>query len=140
MTGQRPTTGEAVAGLFSRPNATGGLARAGAAADRANGKEAVASPRPTSSGAGGSRVRLGVELTDAEIAYLRGLSRPGRTGESRTLGAKFVATGILAAAIELLEHTHIDMAGVRAGDELEMAARARAALLRVVDDRGNGTA
>ena len=76
------------------------------------------------------RVRLGVELTDAQITFLRGLSRPSRTGGQRTLGAKFVAAGVLSAAIELLEQGAIDMHGVTAGDQAEMTARARAALLR----------
>ena len=47
-------------------------------------------------------MRLSVELTERELAFLRALSRPARTGQPRTLGAKFVATGVLAAAIELL--------------------------------------
>jgi hypothetical protein len=53
-----------------------------------------------------------------------------RTGGQRTLGAKFVAAGVLGAAIELLERGAIDMHGVIAGDHAEMTARARDALLR----------
>jgi hypothetical protein len=74
------------------------------------------------------RLRLGVELTEREVGFLRELSRPARTGQSRTLGSKFVGTGILAAAIELIAAGEIDMRGVAAGDLDEMTARARAAL------------
>ncbi len=74
-----------------------------------------------------ARLRQGVELTEDEVAYLRALSRPGRTGQPRTLGSKFVATGVLAAAIELLREVDVDMDGVEAGDLAEMTARARGA-------------
>jgi hypothetical protein len=121
----RQDTGAAVAGLFARPSATGGLAGrndAAAAADDGASQQRAAAPEP--------RVRLGVELTESQIASLRGLSRPARTGGARTLGAKFVAAGVLAAAIELLEHAAIDMHGIAAGDLSEMTARARDALER----------
>ena len=75
-------------------------------------------------------VRQGVELTEDETGFLRSLSRPARTGQPRTLGSKFVATGVLAAAIELLREGSVEMEGVAAGDLDEMKARARAALLR----------
>ena len=81
-------------------------------------------------------MRLGVELTESESAFLRALSRPGRTGQARTLGSKFVAAGVLAAAIELLEHGSIDMRGVGAGDLDEMTARARSALIRAAQREG----
>ena len=120
---KRNDAGAAVAGLFARPSATGGLAgrERDLPAAGASEQPAVASE---------PRVRLGVELTEPQIAFLRGLSRPARTGEPRTLGAKFVAAGVLAAAIELIEHSAIDMRGVAAGDLAEMTARARDALLR----------
>jgi hypothetical protein len=121
--GRRPNAGAAVAGLFSQPSATGGLA----------GRERPAAIAPASERQRGGvepRVRLGVELTEPQIAFLRGLSRPIKTGSPRTLGAKFVAAGVLAAAIELLQHGAIDMHGVAAGDLSEMTARARHALLR----------
>jgi hypothetical protein len=118
---RRQDAGAAVAGLFARPSATGGLAgRDRVPAGVSEQRPQVAEPR----------VRLGVELTESQIAFLRGLSRPTRTGGPRTLGAKFVAAGVLAAAIELLEHTAIDMHGVAAGDLAEMTARARDALVQ----------
>jgi hypothetical protein len=133
-TSKRPDAGAAVAGLFERPTATGGLA----------GRNETPEPpdqlddQPTGDAdcAGQNlagrepRVRLSVELTERELAFLRALSRPGRTGQPRTLGAKFVATGVLAAAIELLADVDVDMYGVHAGDAVEMTARARSALLR----------
>jgi hypothetical protein len=122
MSAPRANAGAAVAGLFSNPTATGGLA--GRDADH---------PAPRTSSRPREReqrVRLGVELTDAQITFLRGLSRPNRTGGQRTLGAKFVAAGVLAAAIELLEQAVIDMHGVSPGDHAEMTARARDALQR----------
>ena len=87
-----------------------------------------------------ARLRQGVELTEDDVDFLRSLSRPARTGQPRTLGTKFVATGVLAAAIELIRERGIDMDGVEAGDLAEMAARARAALLRDVaaSDDGSG--
>jgi hypothetical protein len=87
-------------------------------------------PAPDAVAAALARVRLGVELTEAETGYLRWLSRPARTGGPRTLGSKFVATGVLTAAIELLERVEVDMHGVAAGDPAEMAQRARDALPR----------
>jgi hypothetical protein len=135
MSAPRANAGDAVAGLFSRPSATGGLARGRVDTEPAH--ASAPALRSAAADGTGARVRLGVELGEAEVAYLRGLSRPSRTGEPRTLGAKFVAQGILAAAIELLEHAHVEMTGVRAGDEREMAARARAALLRAVHDQEN---
>ena len=85
-------------------------ARRAAGARRASGREPVA------------RLRQGVELTEDDVAFLRSLSRPARTGQPRTLGSKFVATGVLAAAIELLRDGEIDMHGVEAGDLDEMTA------------------
>jgi hypothetical protein len=139
---RRADTSAAVAGLFERPSATGGLAgRNGQGeaevdveatrADRPPDKrgrndgpadEAIASPV--------TRVRLGVELAEVEAAYLRSLSRPALTGGPRTLGSKFVATGVLVAAIELIRDGAIDMHGVAAGDLAEMTQRARDALVR----------
>jgi hypothetical protein len=75
-------------------------------------------------------MRLGVELTDDEVGFLRSLSRPARTGGARTLGSKFVGTGLLMAAIELVRTVEVDMAGVAAGDLAEMTTRAHDALLR----------
>jgi hypothetical protein len=118
----RRHAGTAVAGLFERATATGGLAgRAPQSPSRGDPREAAASD---------TRLRLGVELTDGEIEFLRSLSRPARTGGPRTLGSKFVGTGVLAAAIELLRSVDVDMSGVAAGDLDEMTARARAALMR----------
>lgn len=122
MSTPRANAGAAVAGLFSNPTATGGLA----------GREARVAPRRAGERPRERerRVRLGVELTDAQITFLRGLSRPNRTGGQRTLGAKFVAAGVLAAAIELLEQAAIDMHGISPGDHAEVTARARDALQR----------
>lgn len=140
-TSKRPDAGAAVAGLFDRPTATGGLA------GRDHQPEPAGQPDddPASGGVRGSaapplresRVRLSVELTEQELAFLRALSRPAKTGQPRTLGAKFVATGVLAAAIELLAGAEVDMYGVHAGDASEMTARARSALRRAgtPDDR-----
>jgi hypothetical protein len=125
--------GAAVAGLFDRASATGGLAGRQAAAP-------VARTCEPGSAAADPRVRLGVELTEPQIAFLRALSRPTRTGGPRTLGAKFVAAGVLAAAIELLEQAAIDMHGVAAGDLAEMTARARDAAARRPDHRPEGDA
>jgi hypothetical protein len=135
---KRHDAGAAVAGLFKRPTATGGLA----------GRDHQPHPpgdHPTTDGVRGvapaglePRVRLGVELSERELAFLRDLSRPRRTGQPRTLGAKFVATGALAAAIELLATVDVDLHGVRAGDLAEMTARARAALLRAGAPEGAG--
>jgi hypothetical protein len=116
---KRADAGAAVAGLFTRNSATGGLAR----------READHRPRAASAG-GEVRLRQGVELTESEVDFLRSLSRPGRTGQPRTLGSKFVATGVLAAAIDLLHTGGIDMHGVEAGDLTEMTTRAREALRR----------
>jgi hypothetical protein len=113
MSGRRQDAGAAVAGLFTNSSVTGGLA--GRARQHAG---------------AGERVRVGVELTDEQSVYLRGLSRPSRTNGPRTLGTKFVATGVLIAAIELLREVDVDMHGIVAGDENEMVARARDALLR----------
>src|SRR4051794_12917679 len=96
---KRPDAGQAVAGLFARTSATGGLARR------------IPAPRGTEVAA---RVRVGVELTTEHNDYLRNLSRPDQTGQPRTLGTKFVATGVLTAAIELLQGVEVDMDGVAA--------------------------
>jgi hypothetical protein len=117
MTRPRVDAGAAVGGLFTKTTATGGLA--GRAPER---------PRPPHVDRG-AIVRQGVELTEDETTFLRSLSRPARTGQPRSLGSKFVATGVLAAAIELLRESAIDMHGVAAGDLTEMKARARAALV-----------
>ena len=137
MSAKRGDTSAAVAGLFNRPSATGGLASRGAPAAPDGRRDARLEPSVPAGARGGlaataaaARVRLGVELSEEQIAYLRGLSRPARTGGPRTLGSKFIATGVLAAAIELLEATHVDMHGVAAGDVAEMTARARVALIR----------
>jgi hypothetical protein len=124
MTAQRSNTRAAVAGLFTESSATGGLAGRGEPAPPpsiGNGHATDASVL--------TRVRLGVELTEQQTGYLRSLSRPARTGGPRTLGSKFVATAVLIAAIELLEHVDVDMHGVAAGDLAEMTQRARDALI-----------
>jgi len=129
MTARRADAGTAVAGLFANATATGGLAgRENEATGRQEGRRAQAEARSSRERA--ARVRVGVELTEEQSGYLRALSRPGRTNGPRTLGTKFVATGVLVAAIELLRTVDIDMHDVAAGDDREMAARARAALLR----------
>jgi hypothetical protein len=122
MTSRRADAGVAVGGLFNKTTATGGLAGR------------VDEPQPTDNR--GAIVRQGVELTESETEFLRSLSRPSRTGEPRTLGSKFVATGALAAAIELIREGSIDMYGVAAGDLEEMKARARAALIRAAAREG----
>ena len=125
---RRADAGVAVSDLFARSSATGGLAtRTGTEPVI---ERVVARHEPI------ARLRQGVELTEADVDFLRSLSRPARTGQPRTLGSKFVATGVLAAAIELLRERGIDMDGVQAGDVAEMANRARAALLGAgtVDD------
>src|SRR4051794_17975397 len=133
---KRADAGAAVAGLFARPSATGGLAgrdvpaAAGTGRDDQSHASASAGARRVAALDRAARVRLGVELTDEQTAFLRGLSRPARTGGPRTLGSKFVAAGVLAAAIELLQDAHLDMHGVAAGDLAEMTARARIALIR----------
>ena len=151
---KRTDAGHAVAGLFDRASSTGGLAAraprplepqpeeppSGALEASDAAAHAAIQPRadsrPAGRGVGETRVRLGVELTESESAFLRALSRPGRTGQARTLGSKFVAAGVLAAAIELLEHGSIDMRGVAAGDLDEMTARARSALIRAAQREG----
>lgn len=124
----RQHAGAAVAGLFERASATGGLA------GRTPQPESRVSPTVLTPAE--PRLRLGVELTHREIDFLRSLSRPSRTGGPRTLGSKFVGTGVLVAAIELLRSANLDMDGVAAGDLEEMAARARAALISAARDLG----
>jgi hypothetical protein len=125
----RADAGAAVAGLFGRTSATGGLAGwdhpSAQPPNASTAREAV-----TVLGQDAHRVRLGVELSETEVGFLRALSRPSRTGGPRTLGSKFVGTGVLAAAIELLRSVDVDMEGVAAGDLDQMIARARAALVR----------
>jgi hypothetical protein len=139
---KRPDAGAAVAGLFARPSATGGLASREehaktTAQDPATQRMGTRTARRTNRGPAPEtiptavvRVRLGVELTEHQTGYLRSLSRPTRTDGPRTLGSKFVATGVLAAAIELLERVEVDMHGVAAGDLPEMTQRALDALVR----------
>jgi hypothetical protein len=120
---KRNDAGAAVAGLFTKNSATGGLATRPP-------REHEPSARVTVRRDPVARLRQGVELTEDDVGFLRSLSRPARTGQPRTLGSKFVATGVLAAAIELLRQAGIDMDGVEAGDLDEMTARARDALTR----------
>src|SRR4051812_45263871 len=100
---QRTDAGLAAAGLFSRPSATGGLAPPppappppgfspprGPPGGRPPG-EPVTVTRTISSTV--QRLRQGVELLAADVDFLRELSRPNRTGQPRTLGSKFVASG-----------------------------------------------
>src|SRR3954462_14362609 len=100
------------------PSATGGLA----------------TRESTPSGVAGfavsvvQRLRQGVELLAEDVDFLRDLSRPVRTGQPRTLGSKFVATGVLTAAIRVLREGGIDMHGIEAGDHETMAERAYEAL------------
>lgn len=132
---RRQDAGAAVGGLFAGSSATGGLAGRDHAPDgRARldttsqlPTRAVAphpSPAPSD-----PRVRLSVELTENQTTFLRSLGRPARTGGPRTLGAKFIATGLLIAAIELVESVNMDMRCVAAGDLEDMASRSRDALL-----------
>ena len=126
MNGARRTdAGAAVAGLFARSTATGGLATR---------EPAPAAVRPTV-----PLIRQGVELPEDVVAALRSLSRPERTGQPRSHGSKFVATGLLLAAAELLRDGDIDMDGVQAGDLPEMKARALAALIRAGATRAEET-
>jgi len=125
MTRRRTDAGAAVAGLFARSTATGGLAT----------REQVPMPSfvPAS-----RTLRQCVELLEDEVSYLRGLSRPDRTGQPRSHGSKFVATGVLMAAVELLGEVDVDMWGVQAGDVEAMKARARAALIDAGAKRSGG--
>jgi hypothetical protein len=118
---QHRDAGAAVAGLFAGGSATGGLATRA----RDEPPEHVTARREAV-----ARVRQGVELAEDDVVWLRSVSRPARTGQPRTLGSKFVATGVLSAAIDLLREAGIDMHRVQAGDLGEMTARARAALER----------
>ena len=93
-----PTPARRSSDLFARSSATGGLATAPSRARRPGAVTARHEPV--------ARLRQGVELTEADVDFLRSLSRPARTGQPRTLGSKFVATGVLAAAIELLQRRH----------------------------------
>src|SRR3954451_4914372 len=127
---RRADAGAAVAGLFGTNSATGGLAR------RAPDPTVRVGVAPTGSA---QRLRHGVELDERDVEFLRSLSRPGRTGQPRTLGSKFVATGVLRAAIELLREVDVDMYGVEAGDEQTMVMRAREALLRAGDRVDGGS-
>jgi hypothetical protein len=81
-----------------------------------------AEPSPIESSGGGARCR--------HSSAASCLARPPAPAASARLGAKFVAAGVLGAAIELLERGAIDMYGVIAGDHAEMTARARDALPR----------
>lgn len=151
MTSRRRDAGAAVAGLFANATATGGLAGRENWAIRVHEGRRAETDAITAAESGrpaedrkpverAARVRVGVELTDEQSGYLRALSRPGRTNGPRTLGTKFVATGVLVAAIELLRTADLDMHGVAAGDGEEMAARARAALLcAVATNQADGT-
>src|SRR3954468_18745938 len=113
---KRTNAGVAAAGLFSRPSATGGLAT----------REPVMVRRVASSVV--QRLRQGVELLAEDVDFLRELGRPVRTGQPRTLGSKFVATGVLTGAIRVLRERGIDMDGIEAGDVEAMATRAYEAL------------
>ena len=144
---KRQDAGHAVAGLFDRASSTGGLAARGPrplepqpATTSAHTRPATRRRRPRSAArrhaasgsrrggdAGAPRRRAHRIASRRSCARCRG---PARTGHTRTLGSKFVAAGVLAAAIELLEHASIDMRGVAAGDHDEMKARARDALRR----------
>ena len=144
---RRSDAGTAVAGLFARPSATGGLARREQPArlgesGRHVSADGAGAAAPTGAADRGTmaRVRLGVVLDEGDVAWLRTTSRPARTGGRRTLGSKFVATGLLTAAIQLARAVDIDMHGVDAGDVDELSARCRDALLRAAlrdrtDDR-----
>jgi hypothetical protein len=88
---KRSDAGAAVAGLFAKNSATGGLATRPPRVDKL--PERVTARRDPV-----ARLRQGVELAEDDVDWLRSLSRPARTGQPRTLGSKFVATGVLAAA------------------------------------------
>src|SRR3954451_4488344 len=113
---KRTDAGVGAAGLFSRPSATGGLAS----------REPVAVRRVASSVV--QRLRQGVELLAEDVDFLRELGRPVRTGQARTLGSKFVATGVLTGAIRVLRERGIEKDGIEAGDHETMAERAYRAL------------
>src|SRR4051812_37846852 len=117
---KRSDVGAAAAGLFARASATGGLAT----------RERAPVTMTRAGALVGQRLRQGVELLVADVDFLRDLSRPARTGQPRTLGSKFVATGVLTAAIQVLRAGEIDMYGVEAGDLETMTARAHEALMR----------
>src|SRR3954452_5457102 len=122
---KRTDAGAAAAGLFSRPSATGGLAT----------REPVTARRVASSIA--QRLRQGVELLAEDVDFLRELGRPVRTGQPRSLGSKFVATGVLTGAIRVLRERGIDMDGIEAGDVGAMADRAYEALSRAAAGEGS---
>ncbi len=127
MSARRTDAGAAVAGLFARSTATGGLAT----------RQPPRAPLAASPTA--RTLRQCVELQAQEVSFLRELSRPDRTGQSRSHGSKFVATGVLMAAVELLGEVDVDMWGVQAGDVEAMKARARAALIAAGARQAGGT-
>jgi hypothetical protein len=131
MSPARPTAaGDAVAGLFARPSLTGGLARREPPAGDGSRTRSIAASRAEAGQSADVRVRLGVELSEDQIAWLRTQSRPAQTGAPRYLGAKFVATGLLAAAIDLARTAGIDMHGIDAAELDELTARCHDALVR----------
>jgi hypothetical protein len=135
---RRQDAGAAVGGLFAGSSATGGLAGRNDAPDGTRTLDSASQrPKrgtaPRQSAPSEARVRLSVELTERQSTFLRSLGRPARTGGPRTLGAKFIATGLLIAAIELVERVDIDMRNVASGDVADMASRARDALLSAVE-------
>ena len=85
MTARRADAGAAVAGLFARSTATGGLATREPVPPRS-------ATRPST-----TVIRQGVELPTTDVEYLRDLARPDRTGQRRPHGSKFVATGLMLA-------------------------------------------
>ncbi len=127
MSARRTDAGAAVAGLFARSTATGGLAT----------RQQPPAPLATSPTA--RTLRQCVELHEQEVSFLRELSRPDRTGASRSHGSKFVATGVLMAAVELLGEVEVDMWGVQAGDVEAMKDRARVALIAAGARQSGGT-
>lgn len=155
MSAKRPDAGAASAGLFTKPSLTGGLAAVPdpAPIQTTDTQEtvtvAVAEPieEPDTQAVVEKRkprqtrtvkvsrtqepdiVRVGIDINTDESFYLRNLSRPSRTGAERTLGTKFVASGVLRAAIDLLQDASLDMRGIDSESEQELVLRARKALI-----------
>lgn len=119
---------DAVPGAAARPAAHTAPAAPKPARRRSETAEARRTPRPAPPAPGVERVKVSVNLPADEVDFLRSLSRPARTGAERTLGAGFVATGVLRAAIAMLRERGIDMQGLAAGEEALMVERATAAL------------
>jgi hypothetical protein len=78
-----------------------------------------------------------VRIPDEDWVWLRRIGRPRATGDAaqRTIGVAPVASGVLQAAVELLQDVSFDLWGID-GENIEaIAARAKAALSGERPDR-----